>query len=257
VVERDKAAMTVYAVAGQFQQRPSPREGGLFKRHYFKFIERAPPDTEMLSVNPAASAKWVRHWDLAASTQQRSARTAGVKMGKTRDGRYIVSSVIVTRSEGNEVRKLIRSTAELDGRGCEISLPQDPGQAGKTQKQDLIGMLAGFVAHARPETGDKYTRAEPFSSQCEAGNVYLVAGEWNENYIEEHCLFPAGAALKDQVDASSGAFARLPRDTGSKFVAPPAITGRPRDIPGAVGPMPSWSGRRERSFDQGSGGGAP
>lgn len=253
VVERDKTAMTVYAVAGQFQQRPSPREGGLFKRHYFKTVERTPPDADMVPVNSGASAKWVRHWDLAASTQQRSARTAGVKMGKARDGRYIVSSVIVTRSEGNEVRKLIRATAELDGRACEVSLPQDPGQAGKVQKQDMVAMLAGFVAHARPETGDKYTRAEPFASQCEAGNVYLVAADWNEGYVEEHCLFPAGA-LKDQVDASSGAFARLPKTQyASTFAVPPEITGRPRDIPGggSLGSPPSWSGRPER------GGGAP
>lgn len=252
VVERDKAALTVYSVAGQFQQRPSPREGGLFKRQWFKFLPHVPPDTEMLAVSQNATAKWVRHWDLAASTQQRSARTAGVKMGKAHDGRIIVASAIVTRSEGHEVRTLIRSTAEMDGRACEVSLPQDPGQAGKTQKQDLIAMLAGFVAHARPETGDKYTRAEPFSSQLEAGNVYLVAGEWNDGYIEELCLFPAGE-LKDQVDATSGAFARLPKDKGMTFAVPPVITGRPRDVPGGiVGPAPSWSGRPERG-----GGGAP
>jgi predicted phage terminase large subunit-like protein len=246
VVERDKIPLGAFGVAGQLQQRPSPREGGLFKRHWFKFLPHAPPDAEMVGVNPNATAKWVRHWDLASSTQQRSARTAGVKMGKTRDGRYIVSSVIVTRSEGHEVRSLIRSTAEMDGRACEVSLPQDPGQAGKTQKQDLIAMLAGFVAHARPETGDKYTRAEPFSSQCEAGNVYLVEGAWNSDYIDELCMFPAGT-LKDQVDASSGAFGRLPKTKAEpSFAVPPAIPGRPRDVPPGGTAATNWSGRPER-----------
>ena len=69
-------------------------------------------------------------------------------------------------------------------------------------------MLAGFVARAEPETGDKVTRAEPFSVQCEAGNVLIVKGEWNEAYIDELCLFPGGQ-FKDQVDATSGAFGRL------------------------------------------------
>jgi predicted phage terminase large subunit-like protein len=87
-------------------------------------------------------------------------------------------------------------------------LPQDPGQAGKVQKSDFVAMLAGWNVRADPETGDKVTRAEPFSAQCEAGNVYIVKGAWNDAYLDELCGFPGGS-FKDQVDASSGAFGRL------------------------------------------------
>ena len=198
IVERDFKPYA-YSWAGQYQQRPAPREGGLFKRHWFegKIIRQAP-----------AGTVWVRHWDLAATRRVTAARTAGVKMGRTPEGKYVVGHVIKTQEEGAEVRRLIRATAETDGRDVMISLPQDPGQAGKVQKQDLITGLAGFNARAEPETGDKVTRAEPFSAQCQAGNVYLVEGEWNESYLDELCLFPAGS-FKDQVDASSGAFGRL------------------------------------------------
>lgn len=199
VVERDKIPMGSYAVAGQFQQRPTPREGGLFKKAWFadKIIGAAP-----------AGTRWVRHWDLAATKSATAARTAGVKLGKAPDGSFIVGHVEKTQAEGNEVRKLIKATAELDGHGVRISLPQDPGQAGKVQARDMIAMLAGFNAHAEPETGDKVTRAAPFAAQCEAGNVFLVRGDWNESYLDELCLFPGGS-FKDQVDASSGAFGRL------------------------------------------------
>jgi predicted phage terminase large subunit-like protein len=252
IVARDKAAMTPHAVAGQFQQRPSPREGGLFKRHWFegRTIGHAPSDAEMVPVTPNSTARWVRHWDLAASLKNTSARTAGVKMGKTTDGRFVVAHVVTTRSEGAEVRKIILAMAEQDGKTTEISLPQDPGQAGKVQARDYVGMLAGFIARAQPETGDKYQRAEPFSAQLEAGNVYLVAGEWNQGYIDELCQFPSGS-FKDQVDASSGAFGRLPKTKAvESFPLPPVIAGRPRDVPGAAGPVPNWSGRPNR-------GGAP
>lgn len=198
-VEKLKRDMGSYAYAGQYQQRPAPREGGLFKRHWF--------DGKILGAAPGG-VRWVRHWDLAASVKATAANTAGVKLGKTADGKYIVGHVIATQQEGHVVRKLIRSTAEIDGRDCEISLPQDPGQAGKVQKADLIAMLAGFKAFAAPETGDKVTRAEPFAAQCEAGNVYLVRGDWNEAYLDELCLFPGGQFM-DRVDASSGAFGRL------------------------------------------------
>lgn len=199
VVERDKVPMGSYAVAGQFQQRPTPREGGMFKRSWFegKFIGAAPEGT-----------RWVRHWDLAATAKKTAARTAGVRLGRTPDGKFIVGHVVTTQAEGPDVRKLIKATAESDGRAVEISLPQDPGQAGKVQAADMVAMLAGFVARAEPETGDKAMRAEPFSAQCEAGNVLIVKGAWNEAYLDELCLFPGGS-FKDQVDASSGAFGRL------------------------------------------------
>lgn len=210
VVDDLKKGLGSYAYAGQYQQRPVPREGGLFKRSWFdgKFIRQAPPGT-----------RWVRHWDLAATKDAKAARTAGVKIGKTPDGRFVVGHSIATQEEGYEVRKIIRATAETDGTACTISLPQDPGQAGKVQKQDMVAFLAGFTVRAEPETGDKVQRAEPFSVQCEAGNVFIVEGAWNADYLDELCLFPSGA-MKDQVDASAGAFARL-----IKPAAPVALFG--------------------------------
>ena len=198
-VERDKVPMGSYAVAGQYQQRPGPRQGGLFKRAWFegKTVRAAP-----------AGTRWVRHWDLAGTKKKSAARTAGVKLGKTPDGRYIVGHVITEQDEGDAIRKLIKATAETDGPTVEISLPQDPGQAGKVQKADMIAMLAGWTAHGEPETGEKEDRARPFATQCEAGNVSLLAGPWNEAYLDELASFPTGK-FKDQVDASSGAFGRL------------------------------------------------
>lgn len=210
-VEALKRDMGSYAFASQYQQRPTPREGGMFKRHWFdgKIIGEAPSGT-----------RWVRHWDLAATAKKTAARTAGVKIGRAPDGRFIVGHVVKTQEEGAAVRRLVRATAEVDGRAVVVSLPQDPGQAGKVQAQDFVAMLAGWVVKANPETGDKATRAEAFAAQCEAGNVYLVRGNWNESYLDELAAFPGGS-FKDQVDASSGAFGQLTLDhTGPAIVTP-------------------------------------
>jgi len=191
--------VSAFSWAGQYQQRPVPREGGLFKRHWF--------DGKIIKAAPAGTV-WVRHWDLAATRKATAARTAGVKMGRTPDGRYVVGHVVKTQEEGAEVRRLISAVAAIDGVETMISLPQDPGQAGKVQKQDFVAGLAGYNVRAEPETGDKVTRAEPFSAQCQAGNVTLIEGAWINDYLDELCVFPSGT-FKDQVDASSGAFGRL------------------------------------------------
>lgn len=198
-LETLRKGMTAYAWAGQMQQRPTPRGGGMFKREWFtdKFIDTVPRDV-----------MWCRHWDLAASTKKTSPYTAGVRMGKTRDGRFVIGHVARIRADGVAVRQAIQTWAASDTRRTFISLPQDPGQAGKVQAQDFIAMLAGYMVKATPETGSKEVRAQPFADQCEVGNVYIVNGDWNDDYLDELCAFPTGA-YKDQVDASSGAFAHL------------------------------------------------
>src|SRR5690606_32537968 len=101
-----------------------------------------------------------------------------------------------------------------DGVECRISLPQDPGQAGKAQAAYLVKQLAGYAARATPESGDKVTRAEPMSAQAEAGNIdILVTGDpardaWVEPFLDELCVFPAGT-FKDQTDAATRAFNEL------------------------------------------------
>ena len=59
--------------------------------------------------------------------------------------------------------------------------------------------------HAEPETGSKPVRATPLAAQAEAGNVKLVKGAWNAQFIDELCAFDKGAH-DDDVDAASGAF---------------------------------------------------
>lgn len=205
-VKRLATRLGQYASAGQLQQRPTAREGGTFKRSWF--------DGKIVHEIPVGSRS-VRHWDLAATKSRDAARTAGVKMCKTPDGQYIVAHCKVLQEDGHIVKRAIVEMADLDGPSTLISLPQDPGQAGKVQKADYANLLAGRTFRISLESGDKEVRAQPFASQCEAGNVYLLHGDWIPEYLDELCLFPGGK-FKDRVDATSGAFGRLVMPTTPK-----------------------------------------
>lgn len=201
-VDRDKRTMGPFAVAGQYQQRPQAREGGMFKSDWL-------PTTKPHTIPDGI--RWVRYWDLAATTDQYGADpayTVGVKLGRLPDGKFVVGDVARLRAEGPGVRRLMRDTAKDDGVYCEIGFSQDPGQAGKTQAADLVMMLPGYVVHSARETGDKETRAEPVAAQAAAGNLLLVEADWNRAFIDELTTFP-GSKHKDQVDALSGAFKML------------------------------------------------
>jgi predicted phage terminase large subunit-like protein len=205
-VDQLKLTMGSFAVAGQFQQRPVPRGGGLFNREWFQYVDSAPLDT-----------KWVRGWDLAASANKGAAFTAGVKVGKAKDGRIFIADCRRGQLTAHGVRELLVKTAAQDGNKTRISIPQDPGQAGKAQVQGFAQDLAGYDVRFSPESGDKETRAMPISAQAEAGNVYIVRGAWNQTFIDEISSFPNGK-FKDQVDALSRGYHELLKITKNKSV---------------------------------------
>ena len=179
-----------------FQQRPSAKEGEFFKMDKVEIVPVAP-----------AGLRQCRAWDLAA-TPGGGSYTCGVKMGVDPEGVYYVLDVKRDQLSADGVRAELRSTAIEDGQGVRIRLPQDPGQAGKGQAEQLIKLLAGFDVSAEPVSGSKETRAFSFAAQWNAGNVKLIEGPWNKAFKEELRQFPRGK-YKDQVDAGSDAFNEL------------------------------------------------
>lgn len=188
----------------QFQQRPRPVDGSIFKVALIG---------EPLKTIPVGHM--VRAWDLAATrdTGKRDPSwTRGVKLMRTELDRYVVMDVQSIRGTPDEVEHLILQTAFNDGKRVRIGLPQDPGQAGKSQAAYYIKKLAGYTVEISPETGDKATRAAPIASQCNIGNLDIMednaANRWNRAFKDELAAFPSGAH-EDMVDALSRAFGML------------------------------------------------
>jgi len=124
------------------------------------------------------------------------------------DKRLVLLDMVRLRGGPEEVERAIVRTAERDGYNVGISLPIDPGQAGKAQAAYLTRQLQGFKVEASRETGDKVTRAMPIASQANSGNLTVVRATWNRAFFEELAAFPGGAH-DDQTDALGRAFAAL------------------------------------------------
>lgn len=185
-----------YGWSALYQQHPTPREGSFFKSDRIT-IEHATPNIQKMS----------RAWDLAA-TAGSGDYTVGVKMGRDTDGRIWILDVVRGQYDTDQRDKVIRQTAALDGRGIRIRLPQDPGQAGKSQAMHMLRLLHGSAVTVLPVTGAKDVRAEPFASQVAGGNVYMVAADWNRTLLDEMRTFPLGKN-DDIVDALTDAYDEL------------------------------------------------
>lgn len=188
-----------------------PQSGSYFPSMLVNVITAVPTDVKT----------WVRRWDLAATEPSEMNpspdSTASVLMGKRDNGRIVIADGINVKYNANVVREIMRNVATQDeenyGRVTTI-IPQDPGQAGKEQAASMVAHLFGFFSKSVRETGPKETRAEPLSAQWQAGNVDIVAGPWNKEYLREMEAFPS-SLHDDYVDASSGAYLECNSNAGN------------------------------------------
>lgn len=184
-------------LAGNWMVRP---EGTLFKRHWFEIVD----------VLPAALERVVRYWD-KAGTEGGGDYSAGVLMGRHQRTFYVMD-VVRGQWSAYQRRQVMRQTTQMDaGKYYNYSVwqEQEGGSGGKESAENTIADLAGYDVHAEPVRGSKVVRANPLASQAEAGNVKILRGAWNHEYLEELCAFPNEGVHDDMVDASSGAFAKM------------------------------------------------
>lgn len=189
LVERERL------LRGNWKIRPTA--GKVFNRAWLqsRIVDSAPTEANRL-----------RYWD-KAGTEGAGDYSAGVRIAHAA-GVWYVEHVVRGRWSSHKRNEIMRVVAESDGVEVPIVVEQEPGSGGKESAEISVRSLAGFAVRAEPVTGDKVTRAGPLAAQAEAGNVRLVRGPWNEDFLAELHNFPEGGH-DDQVDAASGAFTKL------------------------------------------------
>jgi predicted phage terminase large subunit-like protein len=172
---------------------------GVLKREWFEVVDAAPAD---LSI--------VRYWDTAYQKKKTSDFTVGLKYAVARNGLSFILHVARTQATPHEVESFIANTASQDGRNIRIVLQQEPGSGsalwiGSMQR----GALLSFSVYPDQVKGSKFERSQPFRAAAEAGNIKLLRGAWNDEFLEECEQFSPDEREyehDDQVDAACGAF---------------------------------------------------
>lgn len=177
-------------------------EGGgtLAQRDWFPIVDSAPE-----------KAKKVRFWDLAATEKKAIGDDPDFTVGgrvSLSDRIYYIEHIARDRYGAKELEDTLRRIAAADSAGVKVGFEQEPGASGKLLVEHYRELLRGFRVEGLRSTGDKVTRAMAWLGQAEAGNVKLVRGGWNEDFLAEVEDFPVGSH-DDQVDAISGAVALL------------------------------------------------
>jgi predicted phage terminase large subunit-like protein len=192
-----KLRLGSYAAAGQLQQRPSPAEGGIFKRAWWR---------RYVELRNLHECVMVQSWDLAFKDTSNSSFVVGQVWARS-DAYFCLVDQIRAKLTFPET---LRAFRELTARYpmCTVKLVEDKAN-GPALIQTLQREIPGIVP-VQPD-GSKEARAHAISWLVEAGNVYLPqtsAAPWVEDFIEECAAFPKGA-YSDQVDCCTQALSRL------------------------------------------------
>jgi predicted phage terminase large subunit-like protein len=190
-LERIRGVLGTYSFEALYQQRPRPAEGALFKRQWFKVADKAPD-----------GLRWVRYWDLAASTRSQADYTASAAVALAEDGTLYIRDMLRGRWEWPDAYNVIANTMQAE-RNVTHGIEKALHGLAAVQQLQRDPRLASISFRGVDVDRDKYSRALAWAGRAETGKVTLIQGAWIGAFLDEVCAFPLGAH-DDQVDTISG-----------------------------------------------------
>lgn len=211
-----------YAIAGQLQQRPSPEDGGVIKRSWFK-LWKTPAPPKMLKV--------IQSWDTALEASKNSCYSACITLGVFADQNRLMNVILLNvwrgRLEFPDLRCMAKNLYEdyrHDGKpDFQVQHGHTPDMVLVEAKVSGISLIQEFrragVAAIRFDPsryGDKDLRVSLITHLIEAGLVWVPARgpdytelrPFADLLVSECASFPKGE-YRDLVDTLSQALIYL------------------------------------------------
>lgn len=170
-----------YGFAAQHQQRPSPAEGGLIKRHWWKFY----------TTRPAQFDEMLQSWDMAFKATSDTDYVVGQPWGRIGADCYLLDQTRDRMTFSSTLKAVRALTAKWPAAWTKLVEDTANGPAViDTLSREIPGLIA-----VKPD-GGKIARLQAVSPMIEAGNVWLPHPDlapWVHDFIEEVSVFPNGA----------------------------------------------------------------
>lgn len=203
-----------YSYAGQYMQRPSPEEGGAFKRQNWKFWVPKGMTLPNVTVRVGMDTYTCQNvelpdyfddsicsWDMAFKDKKDNDFVSG----------HVIAMRGITKYFLDELRgkyDFSRSTAAVVDLKKKYPMTSailiEDKANGPAIMQELNKLISGIIPIS-PGQQSKYARAMPMSRQQQAGNIVLphpALAPWVMDFIDEYAGFP-NAAHDDRIDSGS------------------------------------------------------
>lgn len=173
--------------AGQYGQRPSAEGGNIIKEDWFRRIS--------YSDFRALRFKEPIHFFLDTAYDEKKKKTDNDPSGiiavcKIKNNIYVTNAKKVWKTFPDLLRFLPEFLYANDYDDGQSTLRVEPKANGKSVVQQLEESTRLNVTYTPTPTDAKDVRLHAVAPKVECGRVYLVDGEWNDDFIDEVCGFP-------------------------------------------------------------------
>lgn len=190
-----------YGTAGQLQQQPSPRGGGIIKTEWYRYWTVLP------------QLEWMEVFvDTAQKTGEENDYTVFELWGRSTVGQAVLIDLLRGKWEAPELLTRARSfwLKHKDGKMRPRSMRVEDKVSGTGLIQTLRREGVPIIPVQRDK--DKISRGNDAAPFVESGNVLLPAdAPWLSDFLDESEKFPAGAH-DDQLDPMFDAIDRVQRN---------------------------------------------
>ena len=194
---RIKSNIGSYDWGSLYQQHPTPRGGGVFKRKWIRHW----------TTMPKVFDRVIQSWDFTFKDSANSDNVSGQVWGQVGSNFYLLDNDTARMDFVSQVRAMQRMTSKWPEAIEKVVEDKANGPA-------IISALSSRIPGIIPYNprGSKTARAYSISPLFEAGNVYLPPIDeehpWVKKYIDELLAFP-NAEHDDQVDSTTQALDSL------------------------------------------------
>ncbi|MTI49464.1 MAG: terminase [Firmicutes bacterium] len=209
-LEQLKKDMGSYAFAGQYQQDPAPKEGGIFKKHWWKFWkfpgQNLPPviikvpykgydgeikyrEENVYAIDLPDNLEQSQSWDMSFKKGEHNDYVACGVWAKKNADKFLLD-LIEKKLSFTETLKEVRSVTTKWPK-TNRKLVED--KANGTAVMDTLKNEIRGIIEINPGSDSKEARAEAVSADIEAGNIYLPHPQlydWVDDFIDRSAKFP-------------------------------------------------------------------
>jgi predicted phage terminase large subunit-like protein len=187
-----KKTLGTRGYTGQYDQRPAPEEGGIFKREWFEIVD---PETIVRDVQNESI-----HAFIDGAYTDKTQNDPSAKLDAFRQGNFLyIVNVEEQWMEAPALMKYLKQHIVKYQHDRNSKMFIEPKASGKTIAQMLRDGTMFNVIETKPPDKDKVTRANAVSPICESKRVKLINGPYVEKFLQQVTTFP-NATHDDMVD---------------------------------------------------------
>lgn len=192
-----KRLMGTFWWSAIYQQDPQSDTARLANKEWLQYKH----GSELPNPN---NLKWGRFWDFAGKKKGGDYTVGLLFAGDKASQTGYIYDVVREQLSPNELDKLVRDTAEQDGKGVPVYILEEPGASGLITTEHFRKLLRGLATvHGVPEVINKVAKAHSMLAGAERGDLILKLAHWNEEFASEFDKFGHDCEYDDQVDCAS------------------------------------------------------